>query len=152
MLCGALLLHGMAMSTNLKGESVLHRAITGMLTYEASVIGWWSENGSVTIRRRGSRKAAWIWLVNAPKQRKTSCFQKTARNKKCSAMKLIFTVFVACLNSFFSCFNVCYHTGFANVHAPFLIWTQSVHLCSIIKLINLTLYSLWKRNNLHNSI
>ena len=27
-----LLLHGMAQSTNLRGESVLHNAITGMLT------------------------------------------------------------------------------------------------------------------------
>lgn len=32
MLCGALLLHGMAMSTKRRGESVLQRAITGMLT------------------------------------------------------------------------------------------------------------------------
>ena len=34
-----LVLHGMAMSTNLRGESVLQKAMTGMLTYEASVIG-----------------------------------------------------------------------------------------------------------------
>ena len=46
------------MSTYLTGESVLHRAITGMLTYEASVTGWWSVRGSVTTNRRGSRKAA----------------------------------------------------------------------------------------------
>jgi hypothetical protein len=42
MLCADLLLPGMATSTNLKGESVMHKAITGMLTYEASVMGWWS--------------------------------------------------------------------------------------------------------------
>lgn len=34
-----LLLHGMAISTYLSGESVLHRAMVGMLTYEASVSG-----------------------------------------------------------------------------------------------------------------
>ena len=27
---------------------------------------WWSIRGSHTTRRRGSRKAAWIWLVNVP--------------------------------------------------------------------------------------
>ena len=32
-----LLLHGIAMSTNFNGESVLQKAITGMLTYEDSV-------------------------------------------------------------------------------------------------------------------
>lgn len=30
--CGALLLQGIAMSTNLRGESVLQNAITGILT------------------------------------------------------------------------------------------------------------------------
>lgn len=53
-----LLLQGMAISTYLSGESVLHRAMVGMFTYEASVSGWWSARGSVTIRRRGSLKAA----------------------------------------------------------------------------------------------
>lgn len=52
-----LLLHGIAMSTYLNGVSALHKAITGMLTYEASVIGWWSVAGSVTTRSLGSRKA-----------------------------------------------------------------------------------------------
>lgn len=61
-----LLLQGIAMSTYLKGESVLHRAMVGMLTYDASVNGWWSARGSVTIKSRGSLKAAWIWLVNVP--------------------------------------------------------------------------------------
>ena len=56
--CLDLLLHGMAISTNLTGESVLHNAINGMFTYADSVIGWWSARGSVTINRRGSRKAA----------------------------------------------------------------------------------------------
>lgn len=64
--CLTLLLQGIAMSTYLKGESVLHRAIVGMLTYDASVNGWWSARGSVTIKSRGSLKAAWIWLVNVP--------------------------------------------------------------------------------------
>ena len=27
---------------------------------------WWSVRGSETTRRRGSLKAAWIWLVNVP--------------------------------------------------------------------------------------
>lgn len=61
-----LLLQGIAMSTYLKGESVLHRAMVGILTYDASVNGWWSARGSVTIKSRGSLKAAWIWLVNVP--------------------------------------------------------------------------------------
>merc|ERR1719317_1699580 len=61
-----LLLQGMAMSTCLRGESVLQKAMTGMLTYDASVTGWWSIRGSVTTSRRGSRKAAWIWLVKVP--------------------------------------------------------------------------------------
>uniref|UniRef100_A0A182VHF1 Uncharacterized protein n=1 Tax=Anopheles merus TaxID=30066 RepID=A0A182VHF1_ANOME len=64
--CVDLVLHGMAMSTNLTGESVLQNAMTGMLTYDASVTGWWSVSGSVTISRRGSRNVVWIWLVKAP--------------------------------------------------------------------------------------
>ena len=36
--CTPLLLHGIATSTYLEGESVLHRAITGKFTYDASVI------------------------------------------------------------------------------------------------------------------
>jgi hypothetical protein len=33
---GTLLLHGITISTNSNGASVLHKAIVGMLTYEAS--------------------------------------------------------------------------------------------------------------------
>lgn len=68
MVCDSLtlLLQGIQMSTYPSGESVLHKAMVGMLTYEASVSGWWSARGSVTSRRRGSLKAAWIWLVNVP--------------------------------------------------------------------------------------
>mgnify|MGYP006911085027 CR=1 FL=1 len=60
------LLAGMARSTCGSGESLLQRAIVGMLTYELSRIGWWSEIGSVRIRRRGSRKFFWTWLVKVP--------------------------------------------------------------------------------------
>lgn len=54
--CLDLLLVGMATSTNLSGESVSQRAMTGMLTYEASRMAWWSTRGSVTTMRRGSLK------------------------------------------------------------------------------------------------
>ncbi len=52
--CLVLLLVGMAMSTNLRGASVSQSAMTGMLTYEASRMAWWSTRGSVTTMRRGS--------------------------------------------------------------------------------------------------
>ena len=56
-----LLLQGTGMSMNLVGESTM-----GMLAWLASVTGWWSVRGSLMRSRRGSRKAAWIWLVRAP--------------------------------------------------------------------------------------
>jgi len=46
--------------------SELTKAIIGILTYDASVIAWWSATGSVMITRRGSLNARWIWLVNEP--------------------------------------------------------------------------------------
>jgi hypothetical protein len=49
-----LLLVGMATSTYSVGESVSQRAMTGMLTYEASLMAWASVRGSVTMIRRGS--------------------------------------------------------------------------------------------------
>ncbi len=49
-----LLLVGMATSTNLSEASVSHRAMTGMLTYAASRIAWWSTRGSVTMMILGS--------------------------------------------------------------------------------------------------
>ena len=58
--CTPLLLHGIATSTYFDGESVLHKAITGKFTYEASVIAWWSNCGSVATKSRGSRNAFWI--------------------------------------------------------------------------------------------
>lgn len=54
-----LVLQGMAISTYLNGESVLQKAITGMFTYDASVIGCLSSAGSVTTSNLGSRKAAY---------------------------------------------------------------------------------------------
>ena len=54
------------MSTQHRGESVLHRAMLNELIYEASVRGQWSALGSVTTRSLGPRKAAWIWLVKFP--------------------------------------------------------------------------------------
>lgn len=49
-----LLLVGIAISTNSVGESVSHRPMTGILTYEASLMAWASVRGSVTMIRRGS--------------------------------------------------------------------------------------------------
>ncbi len=49
-----LLLHGIAISMNFNGESVLQKLITGTPTYDASVTAWWSTRGSETISRRGS--------------------------------------------------------------------------------------------------
>ncbi len=56
----------MAISTYLNGLSEVTKAMTGMLTYDASVIGWWSAIGSKTMIRRGSLNANWIWFVNEP--------------------------------------------------------------------------------------
>ena len=49
-----LLLHGMGISMKLSELSVLHRAMTGILTYEASMTAYLSSSGSVTIRIAGS--------------------------------------------------------------------------------------------------
>merc|ERR1719284_1310013 len=62
----ALLLAGIATSTNRRGESVSQKAMTGMFTYDASRIGWWSVRGSVRISKRGSMNFFWIWLVKQP--------------------------------------------------------------------------------------
>ena len=63
-----LVLQGMAMSTNLSGESVLQKAMTGMLTQADSVMGWWSARGSEITNRRGSLNARWIWFVKVPRR------------------------------------------------------------------------------------
>lgn len=54
--CLPLLLHGIATSTNSAGESTSHNAITGMLTYEDSLIDCASVLGSVTMINLGSLK------------------------------------------------------------------------------------------------
>merc|ERR1719326_1789964 len=64
--CLPLLLAGMAMSTLARGDSESQNAMTGTFTYDASRTGWWSNNGSVTISRRGSRNCLVIWLVKVP--------------------------------------------------------------------------------------
>ena len=56
----------MVMSTQHRGESVLHRAMLNELIYEASVRGQWSALGSVTTRSLGYQKAALIRLVKVP--------------------------------------------------------------------------------------
>ena len=56
----------MATSTWRSGESESQKAMTGMLTYEASRMGWWSVRGSVTMSRRGSLNCFVIWLVKVP--------------------------------------------------------------------------------------
>ena len=61
-----LLLHGIAMSMCRSDVDGSQKAITGILTNEASVTAWWSRLGLVRMIRRGSLKAAWIWLVNEP--------------------------------------------------------------------------------------
>ena len=61
-----LLLVGMTISTYWSGEPVLHRAIVGMLTYEASTTAWESCLGSVTIRSLGSLNFLVFWLVRVP--------------------------------------------------------------------------------------
>jgi len=54
-----LLLHGMAMSTYYNEESVSHKAMHGMLTYEASTTAYLSDFGSATINNLGS----WNFVV-----------------------------------------------------------------------------------------
>ena len=56
----------MAVSTGRRGESVLQGAVVGGVTYNTSVRGWSPALGSVTPRRHGPWKAAWIWLVKFP--------------------------------------------------------------------------------------
>ena len=63
---GTLLLHGITISTNSNGASVLHKAIVGILTYEASTTAWWSFLGSATIRSLGSWNFLVNWLVRVP--------------------------------------------------------------------------------------
>ncbi len=63
---GTLLLHGMTKSTKSSGASVLHKAIVGMLTYEASITACLSFFGSATIRSLGSWNFLVNWLVRVP--------------------------------------------------------------------------------------
>merc|ERR1712224_123164 len=56
----------MATSTCCSGESVSQKAITGMFTYAASLIAWWSVRGSVTTSMRGCLNASCFWFVNCP--------------------------------------------------------------------------------------
>lgn len=51
-----LLLTGMATSTYSDGESMSVKAMTGMLTYEDSLMAWKSVLGSVTMTNLGSLK------------------------------------------------------------------------------------------------
>jgi hypothetical protein len=62
----ALLLHGMAISTNSRDESVSQRAMTGIPAYEASIMAWRSDLGSVTIISLGSLNFLVFWLVKVP--------------------------------------------------------------------------------------
>ena len=61
-----MLLHGIAISIYRSDVDGSQKAITGILTNEASLTAWWSTFGFVTITRRGSLNAAWIWFVNEP--------------------------------------------------------------------------------------
>jgi hypothetical protein len=61
-----LLLHGIAISMYRSDVDGSQKAITGILTNEASLTAWWSTLGLVIIIRRGSLNAAWIWLVKDP--------------------------------------------------------------------------------------
>ena len=63
---GTLLLHGITISTKSSGASVLHNAIVGMLTYEASMTACLSLFGSATINNLGSWNFLVNWLVNVP--------------------------------------------------------------------------------------
>ena len=63
---GTLLLHGITISTKSNGASVLHKAIVGMLTYEASTTACLSLFGSATIKSLGSWNFFVNWLVKVP--------------------------------------------------------------------------------------
>ena len=54
-----LLLHGIAISTNSRGLSESHRAMHGILAYEASITAWRSLLGSVAISNLGSWNLEW---------------------------------------------------------------------------------------------
>jgi len=56
----------MATSTWWSGESESQNAMTGRLTYDASLTAWESVRGSVMTRMRGSLNCLVIWLVNVP--------------------------------------------------------------------------------------
>ncbi len=58
--------HGMTISTKSRGASVLHKAIVGMLTYDASITACLSVFGSATIKSLGSWNFLVIWLVRVP--------------------------------------------------------------------------------------
>ncbi len=66
MALGTLLLHGMTISTKSSGASVLHKAMVGMLTYEASITACLSFFGSATIKSLGSWNFLVNWLVRVP--------------------------------------------------------------------------------------
>ncbi len=66
MALGTLLLHGITTSTKSNGASVLHKAIVGMLTYEASMTACLSLFGSATIKSLGSWNFLVNWLVKVP--------------------------------------------------------------------------------------
>lgn len=57
---------GMTTSTKSSGESVLHKAMVGMLTYEASITACLSDFGSATIKILGYWNFLVIWLVKVP--------------------------------------------------------------------------------------
>ena len=63
---GTLLLHGITISIKSNGASVLHRAIVGMFTYEASRTACLSFFGSATIKSLGSWNFLVNWLVRVP--------------------------------------------------------------------------------------
>ncbi len=65
-LSSTLLLAGIAISIYRSDVDGSQKAITGILTNEASLTAWWSTFGLVITIRRGSLNAAWIWLVNEP--------------------------------------------------------------------------------------
>jgi hypothetical protein len=56
----------MTISTKSRGASVLHKAIVGMLTYDASITACLSVFGSATIKSLGSWNFLVIWLVRVP--------------------------------------------------------------------------------------
>lgn len=57
---------GITTSMKFKGASVLHRAMVGIFTYEASTTAWLSDLGSATIRSLGSWNFLVSWLVRVP--------------------------------------------------------------------------------------